>query len=592
MAQRLKPVDVVTIGVGLNGSLAALELAKTGLKVVGLERGAPRYTVPDFQSPAIHDELRFSIRKAMMQDNTKVAVTSRNSSDETALPIRRWGSFLPGQGLGGSFVHWNGQSYRAQVVDFIYKTHILQRYGKKFLEACGPELTIQDWGVTYEELEPYFDRFEYLLGVSGKAGNIKGQIQPGGNPFEAPRSREYPNPPMKEPYFAAIFRKGAESLGYHPFPQPSSNLSRPYKNPEGLELQACAYCGFCERYACEHFAKASPQTVILPALLNRPNYELRTNCEVLRINLDSTRKKATGVTYVDAAGIEYEQPAELVLITAFALSNVRTLLLSGIGEPYDPRTGKGVVGRNYSYQTTGGPTVFMDESININPFMASGATGTVIDDFGGDNFDHSNLGFIGGQYIAGTMTGGRPIEFHPTPPGTPEWGLEWKRAVAQHYNHTITIVQHGTSTASRLNYLDLDPTYKDAWGQPLLRMTFDFPENDIRMSQYIADKVVEIGRAMGGKVVVRGGTKRPYTTTVYQATHNTGGAVMGDDPKTSVVNRYQQCWDVSNVFSIGGSSFPQNITYNYTMTIGALTYWTLDAIKDKYLKSPGPLVQT
>jgi len=592
MAQRLKPVDVVTIGVGLTGSLAALELAKAGLKVVGLERGAPRYTVPDFQSPAIHDELRFSIRKAMMQDNTKVAVTFRNSSDETALPIRRWGSFLPGQGLGGSFVHWNGQSYRAQVVDFIYKTHILQRYGKKFLEACGPELTIQDWGVTYEELEPYFDRFEYLLGVSGKAGNIKGQIQRGGNPFEAPRSREYPNPPMKEPYFAALFRKSAERLGYHPFPQPSSNLSRPYKNPEGLDLQACVYCGFCERYACEHFAKASPQTVILPALLNRPNYELRTNCEVLRINLDSTRKKATGVTYVDAAGTEYEQPAELVLITAFALSNVRTLLLSGIGEPYDPGTGQGVVGRNYSYQTTGGPTVFMDESININPFMASGATGTVIDDFGGDNFDHSNLGFIGGQYIAGTMTGGRPIEFHPTPPGTPEWGLEWKRAVAQHYNHTITIVQHGTSTASRLNYLDLDPTYKDAWGQPLLRMTFDFPENDIRMSQYIADKVVEIGRAMGGKVVVRGGAKRPYTTTVYQATHNTGGAVMGDDPKTSVVNRYQQCWDVSNVFSIGGSSFPQNITYNYTMTIGALTYWTLDAIKDKYLKSPGPLVQT
>jgi gluconate 2-dehydrogenase alpha chain len=592
MAQRLKPVDVVTIGVGLTGSLAALELAKAGLKVVGLERGAPRYTVPDFQSPAIHDELRFSIRKAMMQDNTKVAVTFRNSSDETALPIRRWGSFLPGQGLGGSFVHWNGQSYRAQVVDFIYQTHILQRYGKKFLEACGPELTIQDWGVTYEELEPYFDRFEYLLGVSGKAGNIKGQIQRGGNPFEAPRSREYPNPPMKEPYFAALFRKSAERLGYHPFPQPSSNLSRPYKNPEGLDLQACVYCGFCERYACEHFAKASPQTVILPALLNRPNYELRTNCEVLRINLDSTRKKATGVTYVDAAGTEYEQPAELVLITAFALSNVRTLLLSGIGEPYDPWTGKGVVGRNYSYQTTGGPTVFMDESININPFMASGATGTVIDDFGGDNFDHSNLGFIGGQYIAGTMTGGRPIEFHPTPPGTPEWGLEWKRAVAQHYNHTITIVQHGTSTASRLNYLDLDPTYKDAWGQPLLRMTFDFPENDIRMSQYIADKVVEIGRAMGGKVVVRGGAKRPYTTTVYQATHNTGGAVMGDDPKTSVVNRYQQCWDVSNVFSIGGSSFPQNITYNYTMTIGALTYWTLDAIKDKYLKSPGPLVQT
>jgi gluconate 2-dehydrogenase alpha chain len=591
MAQRLKPVDVVTIGVGLTGSLAALELAKTGLKVVGLERGAPRFTVPDFQSPAIHDELRFSIRKAMMQDNVKVPVTFRNNSDETALPIRRWESFLPGQGLGGAFVHWNGQSFRFQVADFTYKTHIEQRYGKTFLNACGPELTIQDWGVTYDELEPHFDRFEYLLGVCGKAGNIKGQIQPGGNPFEAPRAREYPNPPMKETYFGALFRKGVEQLGYHPYPQPSANLSRPYRNPEGLDLQQCVFCGFCERYACEHFAKASPQTVILPALLNRPNYELRTNCEVLRINLDSTRKKATGVTYVDGSGAEYEQPAELVLITAFPLNNVRMLLLSGIGEPYDPKTGTGVVGRNYTYQTTGGATVFMDESINVNPFMSSGAPGTMIDDFGGDNFDHSQLGFIGGQYIGSIMTNGRPIEFHPTPPGTPKWGLEWKRAVARHYNHTILVQQHGTSTASRLNYLDLDPSYKDAWGQPVLRMTFDFPENDIRMSQYIADKVVEIGRAVGGKIVVRGGTKRPYTTTQYQSTHNAGGAIMGSDPKTSVVNRYQQCWDVPNVFSLGASAFPQNGTYNYSVTIGALTYWALDAIKNKYLKAPGPLVQ-
>jgi gluconate 2-dehydrogenase alpha chain len=233
----------------------------------------------------------------------------------------------------------------------------------------------------------------------------------------------------------------------------------------------------------------------------------------------------------------------------------------------------------------------MDESTNINPFMASGANGTMIDDFGGDNFDHSQLDFIGGQYVGAIMTNGRPIEFHPTPPGTPSWGLEWKQAVARHYNHTVLIQQHGTSTASRLNYLDLDPTYRDAWGLPLLRMTFDFPDNDIRMSQYIADKVVEIGRAMGGKTVARGGTKRPYNATVYQSTHNTGGAVMGDDPRTSVVNRYLQCWDVPNVFSIGGSAFPQNGSYNYTGTIGALTYWALDAIKSKYLKSPGPLVQ-
>ena len=592
MATRLKPVDVVTIGAGLTSALAALELTQAGLKVVALERGSGRETVPDFQSPPIHDELRFAVRFAFMQDNAKVAVTFRNGSDQTALPIRRWESFLPGQGLGGSFVHWNGQSFRAQAADFIYRTHILRRYGQKFLDACGPELTIQDWGVTYDELEPHYARFENLIGVSGKAGNIKGQIQPGGNPLEAPRSGEYPNPPQKETYFGAIFRKGAESLGYHPYPQPSSNLSRAYTNPLGIKMETCIFCGFCERFACPHYAKGSPQTTILPVLLQNPNYELRTLCEVLRVNLNSTRKKATGVTYADDTGQEWEQPADLVLITAFPLNNVRTLLLSGIGEPYDPKSGNGVVGRNYSYQTTGGPTVFMDESINVNPFMASGACGTMIDDLSGDNFDHANLGFIGGQYVGAIMTGGRPIQFHPTPTGTPTWGLEWKQAVARHYNHTILVQQHGTSAASRLNYLDLDPTYKDAWGQPLLRMTFDFPENDIRMSQYVADKVVEIGRAMGGKQIIRGGTERPYTTTVYQSTHNAGGAVMGDDPKTSAVNRYLQCWDVPNVFSLGGSAFPQNITYNYTITIGALTLWALDAIKNKYLKSPGPLVHT
>src|SRR6202030_2464677 len=305
MAQRLPPVDAVTIGVGLTGSLAAYAMLQSGLKVVGIERGAGRDTVPNFQSPAIHDELRFSIRKGMMQDNTKVAVSFRNSSDETALPIRRWEGFLPGQGLGGSFVHWNGQSFRAQVSDFTYRSSMIQRYGKNFLDACGSELTIQDWGVTYAELEPHYDRFEYLCGTSGKAGNINGQIQPGGNPFEPPRAGKYPPPPMKETYFGALFRKGANDLGYHPYPQPSSNLSQPYTHPEGLALQQCVFCGFCERYACEHYAKASPQTIILPVLLKNPNYELRTNCQVLRVNLDSTGKKATGVTYVDATGTEY-----------------------------------------------------------------------------------------------------------------------------------------------------------------------------------------------------------------------------------------------------------------------------------------------
>jgi gluconate 2-dehydrogenase alpha chain len=586
MAQRLKEVDVVVLGVGFVGSIVSKELAASGLKVVGLERGEPHDTVPDFQGPYIHDELRFSVRKALMQDNTKEAMTLRNNGDQIALPMRRWESFLPGTGLGGSGVHWNGVTYRFQEQDFILRSHIEQRYGKGFAD---PELTIQDWGVTYAELEPHYDRFEYLLGTSGKAGNINGQIQPGGDPFESPRSREYPTPPMKEPYGAAIFRKAASSLGYHPYPSPASTLSQAYTNPEGVKLGACMYCGFCERFACEHYAKASPQTVILPVLLKNPNFELRTGCQVQRINLDSTRKNATGVTYIDAAGREFEQPASLVITSLFALNNVRMLLLSGIGKPFDPASNEGSVGRNYAYQTVSGALAFFDESVNINPYMASGASGTAINDFSGDNFDHSPHGFIGGAYIGAINSNGRPIEYHPVPPGTPKWGKGWKEAVVRHYNHTLNLLVHGSSMPRRANYLDLDPTYKDAWGQPLLRVTFDFPQNDLKMSQFVTEQALQIARATGAKVVAGNPRKGPYTSTQYQSTHNTGGTVMGNDPRSSVVNRYLQSWDVPNVFVIGASNFPHNATWHPTNTIGALTYWALDALKTRYLRAPSPL---
>ena len=585
--QRLKEVDVVVLGIGMVGSMVAKELAAAGYKVVGLERGEARFTVPEFQSPAIHDELRFAVRKALMQDNTREPVTFRNHASQVALPIRHWESFLPGTGLGGSMVHWNGQTYRFQANDFQLATRTRERYGRSFLD---PDLTIQDWGVTYEDLEPHFDRFEYLLGTSGKAGNIKGQRQPGGDPHESPRSRDYPTPPQKELFQGALFRKAASSLGYNPFPQPSSNLSRPYTNPEGMKLNACVFCGFCERFACEHFAKSTPQTVILPVLLANPNFELRTGCQVQRINLDSAKKHATGVTYIDAVGREFEQPASLVITSMFALNNVRMLLLSGIGTPYDPVSGRGVVGRNYTYQTVSSAEAYFDQDVIVNPFMASGASGTVINDFAGDNFDHGGLGFIGGAYIGAVNSHGRPILYHPVPPNTPAWGKRWKQAVIKHYNHTVIIGVHGSSIAHRGNYLDLDPTYRDAWGQPLLRMTFDFPQNDVKMSAYLTAKAAEIGKAMGAKEVAGSPREGPYTTQQYQSTHNTGGTVMGDNPKTSVVNRYSQSWDVSNVFVIGASNYPQNASWNPTGTLGALTYWTIDALKNKYLKNPGRLV--
>ena len=584
MASRLKETDVVLLGVGLVGSILGRELTRAGLSVVGLERGGERHTVPDFQGPHMHDELRYAIRKSLMMNTEKETFTFRNHAGQAALPLRRIEGFLPGTGLGGSAVHWNGQTWRFQDSDFRMLSHHRDRYGKDFLPD---EATVQDWGVSAADMEPYFDRFEYLMGICGKAGNLGGKKVAGGNVFEDARSREYPNPPMKEPYGSQLFRKAAASLGYHPFPSPSANMSRPYVNPEGLTLKTCTFCGFCERFGCEHFAKASPQTALLPVLLAEKRFELRTGCQVLRINTKGG--VATGVTYADAGGRELEQPAKLVIVGLYALNNVRMLLLSRIGKPYDPKTGQGTVGKNYAYQTTSSANVFYGEDVHINPFMRSGANGVVIADFVSDNFDHAKLGFAGGGYIGEVMSHGRPIEFQPAPPGTPKWGSGWKRAMVKHYNHTVAINVHASSIAVRQNYLDLDPTYRDAWGLPLLRITFDFPENDIRMSAYLTEKAHEIGAAMGGQQVASSPRKPPYTTTQYQSTHNTGGAIMGADPATSVVNPWLQSWDAHNVFVIGASAFPQNASYNPTGPVGALAYRAADAIVQRYLKKPGPL---
>jgi gluconate 2-dehydrogenase alpha chain len=590
VAKVLPKVDVVFVGVGFTAAIIARELKDSSVKMVGLERGRARSTVPDFQSPSMHDELSFAVRHGLMQDLSRETVTFRNTPDQKALPMRQLGSFLPGTDLGGAGVHWNGQTFRFQNHDFKMRSHHEERYGRDFMD---PELTVQDWGLSYEDLEPHYDRFEHLLGIGGYAGNVGGQIRPGGNPFEAPRSRDYPNPPTAPAYLGALFAKAAMELGYSPYQVPSANMTRAYTNPEGVRLEPCMVCGYCERFGCEHFAKSSPQTTLLPVVLQQKNFELRTGSHVTRVNLTDDKKHATGVTYVDVTtGQETEQPADLVILSAFSFHNPRLMLLSGIGKPYDPKTGEGTIGRNYAYQTMGSVTLFYDEDVELNQFMGAGALGTVISDYVGDNYDHSKLGFVGGSYICAYTTGARPIEFHPTPPGTPRWGAEWKKAVARHYNHTGGLQVHGQSSARRTNYLDLDPTYLDAFGQPLLRITFDFPENDLKMSRYVTARATEIGQRMGARQVTSNPRTGPYSVVPYQTTHNTGGAIMGANPRESACNRFGQSWDVSNVFVTGAALFPQNASYNPTDTVGALAYWQAEALKSRYLKSPGPLVQS
>ena len=175
-----------------------------------------------------------------------------------------------------------------------------------------------------------------------------------------------------------------------------------------------------------------------------------------------------------------------------------------------------------------------------------------IDDFNGDNFDHAGLGFFGGAWISAGTSNGRPIQVRPVPPGTPRWGRDWKQATAKWYSHAFNIGASGCNYAHRENYLDLDPTYSDALGRPLVRMTYNFRDNDYKLSEYIGGVLGRIARAMNPTTMSSPAVRRGnYNVVPYQSTHNTGGTITGDDPKTSVVNRYLQAWDADNLFVDG-----------------------------------------
>jgi gluconate 2-dehydrogenase alpha chain len=586
MAAKLKEVDVVVVGLGWTGGILSKELAEAGLKVVALERGGMRSTANDYSLPGVRDELRYVHRHDLMQNTQRDTLTIRNNPKQEALPMRQLGSFLPGEVVGGSGVHWSGHTWRWTDMEFRVRTLYEERYGKNYIPE---DMTIRDWGITYAELEPYYDKFEYTAAVSGKAGNIKGKIQPGGNPFEAPRARDYPLPPLTTILASQMFADGAKSMGYHPFPRPSANASRAYTNPDGSRFGACQYCGFCQRFGCEANAKGSAHMTVIPIAMRNPNFELRTHSWVTRVLKDG--KRVTGVTYTNVlTGEEYEQPAGMVLLTAYAINNVHLMLLSGIGEPYDPVAQKGIVGKNYCYQTGVSANLFF-EGRNFNPFMAAGGSNWTADDFNINwDFDRAPHGFVGGYSMGSGFNTALPIGYRPVPRGTPSWGKAWKAATAKWYQTAMNIGGSGSVMANRWNYYDLDPTYRNAFGQPLMRMTFDYKENELKMGRHAAQTINELAKSMNPTTFNAASVRESWSVVPYQSTHNTGGTIMGSNPRESVVNKYLQSWDAHNLFTVGANVFVHNASYNPTGPVGALAYWMADAIKTKYMKNPGPLV--
>lgn len=586
----LPAVDVLILGGGWTGLLMAKELgSRTALSVVVLERG-PVHNPDEYVKEM--DELDGAIRKrsgVKVQDCSKETATLRRSESERALPLRELGLLIPGTGVGGAGEHWGATSYRMMPECFEVLTKTVEKYGAKRLPEGH---SIQDWGITYDEIEPYYTRAEALMGISGKAGNIRGKLMEGGNIFEGWRSGEYPTPPTTTPYFCSLFGEAVKSLGYHPFPAPVATLSETYTNPDGVSRPGCTYCGYCNMYGCMIGAKAQPTSLLLPVIKKHKNISIRTGTWVRRIlRGDSPGKgRVRGVTYTDASGEEVFQPAEVVVLATWTLNNTRLLLLSGIGEPYNVRTGGGNVGRNLSADFKfAAARVWMEKP--LNRFIGSAPTGVSIGDLDGGVLDNTNLPFLRGGMLRALNSGYQPIAtFGPVPrsvKGT--WGSEWKKAAVELYDHMEDVRYDGEFFAYKSNYMDLDPTYKDVHGDPLIRMTIDWGDNERRMAEFATAKGVEVARVMGAKEIIPFPGLGHFDANPYVVTQLRGGTIMGKSPDQSVLNPYLQHWQAPNLFVLGGSAIPYAPTARPTLTLITLTIRTADVIVDRYLKNPGPL---
>jgi gluconate 2-dehydrogenase alpha chain len=584
----LAPVDVVIVGSGWSGMVMAKEIAgRTSLSVLVLERGGPFRGLDGYAKEM--DELDTFIRLRHAPNAADGLFTTRASSTDRANPLRQYRDFAPvGTGLGGSSDHWGATSPRLLPESFQIATHLKEMHGA---DKLPPNISIQDFGVTWQDIEPYYMRAEEMMGTSGKAGNLNGKKIDGGNIFEGPRSKEFPNPPHPMPDAPLLFAKAAKELGLRPFPMPSSTLSQTYTNPDGITRSGCQYCGYCSSFGCMVGAKGSPNFTLLPVAQSKKNFSVRTHCQVRRVVHKDGH--AVGVTYVDKANREFMQPAATVILAAWTFNNARLLMLSGIGEQYDPVTRKGTLGKNPTYAVHAFLDVFLDRP--QNSFMNSGGLGMAIGEYSGDLGDAGAAeGAFRGGLIFAYPQGTLPVisGFDKIPHGEVKqnWGAQWKDAAVKWNDHYTTFLSTENHFAYYQNYLDLDPTYRDKWGDPLLRVTLDYTDAERKQAAYMIKKEVEIAKVMGAVAInTRAVPAANAGPPLMVSNHSHGGAIMGAAPDTSVVNRYLQHWQVPNLWVVGGSALPQGDEH-LTLTVAALAYWAADAFIDRYLKRPGALV--
>jgi len=557
MATELKKTDIVIIGLGAVGGVAALPLAQAGLDVIGLEAGS-WLRAEDFAPDELRNNYRGwpqSVQKANMEIPTHRPNASAPYSPRLSIhPMMN--------AVGGTSLHYWAQSWRLSPWDFRVVSETTKRYSASRIPKGS---TVEDWPFGLEELEPYYDRVERELGVSGKAGNIKGRIDRAGNIFEGAREREYPMAPLRESGFTEMMADAARGLGWHPFPGPAAINSRSYDNRTG-----CVYHGFCARGGCHVNAKGSTAVTTIPKAVNTKRLSVVTEAHVIRIDVDDSGR-ASGVSYLKG-GTEYFQPADVVLLASYTYENARLLLLSkskafanGLSNNH------GQVGRHYFSHNTGGAVSALFPR-SLNSWYGLPAQGVAVDNWADDNFDHAGQNFIGGGNLW-VYSDRRPIAAAgmSTFGKAPQWGSAWKAFIKENADRANTAYLQKSTLPYEDNYLDLDPTVKDPLGYAVCRITADFKDNDKAITAFIQDKMAEWYRAAGAIATDKGpvGTMGP-------STHAYGGTRMGDKPETNVVNKWGFSHEVPNLGILGASTMGTSGARNPTLTAQALAWRTAE----------------
>ena len=563
--------DAIIVGLGAAGGIIAEQLTQAGLHVLAIEKG-PDHSPEDFA--VTQDEMRYYQRGSQLATVDVDPVTWRPNSTASArlLPWSTgpFGGHEPNFGLsstgtGGGTLHGSGASYRFRESDFCMRSTIIERFGA----AALPEgSTLADWPISYADLEPYYDRVEHEQGVSGRGGNVRGVVEEGGNPFDPFRTRDYPMPPIPQAPGDVAFVAATTRLGLHPFRQPVAANSVEYHG-----RPACLNCGFCHGYPCHVGAKASTAFTSIPAAQVTGNLELRALCRVLRITRTANGKQVRGVTYLDSSGEEREATARSVILSAYALQNVRLLLISGINAAQQ-------VGQNFMTHNFGRFTSVLPEA--TNPFMGSAVASSAVDDFTSELIPDNDVGVLWGSPIMSKAGDLHPIEaYHLMDRRVRKIGLDFKHWMRENYRFIHRMSSQTTSFPHPQYFCDLDPRLKDRWGQPALRITHDWTEHDANSVSLFGRYKAHIAREMGSTDYWMDSPRPAY----HLSTHDVGVHRMGENPATSVTDAYGEVHGCAGLYAVGGGSFVSYGGYAPTETIQALAYLCADHLLEDYAAS-------